>query len=81
MQHRKFPDWNSYWAKYSNVSLLENKSSNLDETLQEIENEFQVKLLSGDHLLIISALEDRIEELTNQLSNLNSGIQADLFAK
>lgn len=79
MSHSKLPNWQKYWSKINNINELQLKSSEIDETLKNIENEFNCKLMSGDHLLIIEALENRIEELKSQLTIHKSGIQADLF--
>ena len=79
MSHSKLPDWQKYWSKINDINVLQLKSSEIDETLRNIEKEFDCKLMSGDHLLIIEALENRIEELKNQLTIQKSGIQADLF--
>jgi hypothetical protein len=55
--------WNKYWEKYDDLEELDQMSDDIDSTLQGIELGLNRKLLSGDHLLIISALEERIEEL------------------
>ena len=73
------PDWNDYWSKISSLNMLVEKSNDLDDTLRNIEKEFDCKLLSGDHIQIITALEERIEELTNSRSLTKEGVQADLF--
>ena len=73
-------DWHAYWGKYQDVTFLQERSQNLDETLSDIENEFGIKLLSGDHILIISALEDRIEELESLPAHADAeGVQGELF--
>ncbi len=79
MSYSKLPDWQKYWSKFKDINELQLRSSDIDETLKSIEKEFDCKLMSGDHLLIIEALENRIEEVKNRLSNHKSGIQADLF--
>jgi len=79
MSHSKLPNWQKYWSKISDINELQLKSSDIDETLRNIEKEFDCKLMSGDHLLIIEALENRIEEIKSQLTIQKSGIQADLF--
>jgi len=79
MSSSKLPDWQKYWVKFRDINELQLKSSNIDDTLKNIEKEFDCKLMSGDHLLIIEALENRIEELKSQLNIHRSGIQADLF--
>jgi hypothetical protein len=56
-------NWQAYWQKYENPDILNQKSDNMDDTLREIESKLERKLLSGDHIQIISALEERIEEL------------------
>lgn len=55
--------WQTFWEKYDDPDILIQKSENLDATLRDIESSINRKLLSGDHLLIIAALEERIEEL------------------
>ena len=79
MSKKGLPDWMIYWEKSSDLKKLREKSNNLDETLRGIESEFGCKLLSGDHMQIISALEDRIDDLESSQSGKESGVQADLF--
>ncbi len=71
-------DWAEYWEQFSDLDLLQYKSFNLDETLQEIEKEVGFKLLSGDQMQIIEALEERISELS-KLSKKKSAYQVSLF--
>jgi len=56
-------DWETYWSQFDDLNLLQSKSSNLDDTLVEIQQKLDRKLLSGDQLQIIVSLEERIEEL------------------
>ncbi len=78
MQYKTLPDWQKYWAKIKDIQQLQYKSRQIDETLKAIEQEFNCKLVSGDQLLIIEALEERIGELKQELS-ARSGMQGDLF--
>lgn len=55
--------WNKYWEKYENLEELNHMCEDIDSTLQAIELGLNRKLLSGDHMLIISALEKRINKL------------------
>ena len=73
------PDWGRYWDNFRNLELLKYKSNNLDETLALIEKEFAAKLLSGDHMLIVASLEDRIEQLEKIQKAEKHAVQADLF--
>lgn len=81
MTHKSLPDWEKYWANFSDLDLLKHKSQNLDETLQIIEKEFATKLMSGDHMQIVYTLEDRIDELERCERAEKSSVQADLFDK
>jgi len=63
MSKTKMADWETYWSQFDDLNLLQSKSSNLDDTLVEIQQKFDRKLLSGDQLQIIGTLEERIEEL------------------
>ena len=72
-------DWNAYWDKFKSLAALQEKSNNIDETFKRIEAEFGCKLLSGDHIQIIAALEERIEDLENTQAKTQAGVQADLF--
>ena len=63
MKHAQYNDWNAYWAEFNNLDELQKKYDNLDETLISLAKECNTKLLTGDHLLIIEALENRIEQL------------------
>ncbi len=79
---KKLPDWSTYWRRYNDLATLQKKSNDLDETLQGLETEFECKLLSGDHIQIITALEERIEELEKikqDSANSPYGVQASLF--
>ena len=79
MAKKKLPDWDKYWTNFKDLNVLKYKAANLDETLQLIEKEFAVKLLSGDHLMLLSAMEDRIEHLENQEKTLKGVVQTNLF--
>jgi len=46
--------------------------------LKAIEKEYNCKLMSGDQLMIIEALEERIEQLKNDMI-IKPGLQGDLF--
>jgi len=59
-------DWVGYWAKYDDPALLQKKSVNIDTTLREIEQELNLKLLSGDQLQVIDALEDRLKSVSKR---------------
>ncbi len=72
-------DWVAYWARYSNLNELENKSFQLDDTLREIEAEVGCKLMSGDQMQIIMALEDRIRELAKTGQRSAASAQINLF--
>ena len=63
MKRQTYDDWYTYWSEFENVEELQKKSDNIDETLVALEKECKTKLLAGDHTLIITALEDRIEWL------------------
>jgi len=76
---KRLPDWTTYWGRYSDLALLQKKSVELDDTLKGIEEEFQCKLLSGDHIQIITALEERIDELEEAQAKSPYGVQANLF--
>jgi hypothetical protein len=71
-------DWMQYWQQFTSIADLENRSCNIDETLLEIEREIGFKLLSGDQMQIIYALEERIKELRKNKPAAN-GLQASLF--
>jgi hypothetical protein len=79
MPKSRLPGWGSYWTKYSDLNLLRKRYSNLDVTFKMLEKEFDCKLMSGDHMLIIAGLEDRIEELRNTLVAQSAGVQVELF--
>ena len=65
----KTTNWQTFWKKYDDPNILNQKSDDIDATLKEIESNLNRKLLSGDHLQIISALEDRIEELEHSVNS------------
>ena len=79
MAKTHLPDWEKYWANFKDLNVLRTKSANLDDTLQLIEKEFATKLLSGDHLMLLSAMEDRIEELEKEEKASKGVVQTDLF--
>ncbi len=72
-------DWVAYWNRFSNLNELENKSFQLDDTLIAIEAEVGCKLLSGDQMQIIMALEDRIRELARTGQRSAASAQINLF--
>jgi hypothetical protein len=75
----KLPDWKVYWNQHDNIEALHKMMLEMDDTLRRIEAEFSCKLLSGDHLLIIDALEERIDELESAKSANPVGVQGELF--
>ena len=79
MSRDALPDWEKYWANFKDLGLLRSKIANLDETLLSIEKEFDAKLLSGDHMLLLDALEDRIDELERVERADKSVVQQELF--
>ena len=79
MTKKLLPDWEKYWSNFRDLSLLREKSDNLDDTLQLIEQEFATKLLSGDHLQLVDALDDRIDELERLAAAEKSSVQTSLF--
>lgn len=72
-------DWIVYWSRFKDLDLLQTKSFNLDETLLDIEKEVGFKLLSGDQMLLIIALEDRIRELSKVSHDKKVDVQVNLF--
>ncbi|MBN1481779.1 hypothetical protein EH223_05500 [candidate division KSB1 bacterium] len=79
MYKHTLPDWEKYWANFDDKNLLLQKADNLDETLQLIEKEFDKKLLSGDHMMILDALDDRIDELNRIETAKRTVVQTNLF--
>lgn len=79
MYKNTLPDWEKYWANFQDRNLLLYKADNLDETLQLIEKEFNTKLLSGDHIMILDALDDRIDELERVETVQRKVVQTNLF--
>jgi len=79
MAKSSLPDWEEYWANFKDLEVLRAKAADLDDTLQLIEKEFAAKLMSGDHLMLLSALEDRIEELEKEEKIVKGVVQTDLF--
>jgi hypothetical protein len=73
------PEWEKYWDNFKDLDLLRHKMGNLDETLKMIEKEFAAKLMSGDHMLIVASLEERIEVLERIQRAEKHVVQADLF--
>lgn len=53
-------------------------AANFDDTLDHLEKEMGERLLSGDHILIIEALENRIEDLENS-QPVDTEAQGELF--
>ncbi len=71
-------DWPGYWARFDDPALLQHKSMNIDQTLREIEEELDIKLLSGDQIQVIEALEERLKEMSKRRKPVDSG-QISLF--
>ena len=71
-------NWADYWARFSDVGLLQGKSANIDSTLLEIEKELGIKLLSGDQLQVIDALEERLKSVKKRGKTSNA-LQTSLF--
>ena len=69
MKRQTFHDWNTYWSEFNDLDELQQKSEDIDEILVSLEKESGTKLLAGDHMLIITALEDRIEWLEEHVSS------------
>jgi hypothetical protein len=72
-------DWVAYWEQFSDLDELQSKSFNLDETLVEIERVVGCKLLSGDQMQIIMALEERIREVSKRGGRSKMSAQYSLF--
>ena len=72
-------DWAAYWDRFTDLDELQSKSFNLDETLVEIEKESGCKLLSGDQMQIIMALEERIREVSKRSGRNAMSPQCSLF--
>lgn len=73
-------DWVAYWEQYDDLDELQNKSFNLDDTLVEIEQRVGCKLMSGDQMQIIMALEERIREVSKRGGSRSRGsAQYSLF--
>jgi hypothetical protein len=72
-------DWVAYWDQYNDLDELQSKSFNLDETLVEIEKNVGCKLLSGDQMQIIMALEERIREVSKRSGKGAMSAQCSLF--
>lgn len=71
-------DWAGYWAKFDDAALLQHKAMNIDETLRAIESELDIKLLSGDQMQVIDALEERIRTMGKRRKPVSS-LQTSLF--
>ena len=82
MKRFNYNDWCTYWSEFKSLQELREKSDNIDDTLAGLEKECNSKLLAGDHTLIITALEERIEFLENQSSSseIEPAGQMSLFA-
>ena len=72
-------DWVAYWDQFQNLDELQYKSFHLDETLVEIEQRAGCKLLSGDQMQVIMALEERIRELSKSSDKSALSAQYSLF--
>jgi|GEM_PF-529906 len=78
-KERHLPNWEKYWHNFTDLELLRDKSLNLDDTLELLEKEFDTKLMSGDHMQLVTALEDRIQELERIERETSNSKQGDLF--
>ena len=72
-------DWAAYWGQFDDLDELQAKSFNLDDTLIEIEKYAGCKLLSGDQMQIIMALEERIREVSKRSGKGAVSAQYSLF--
>ncbi len=72
-------NWAAYWEQFDNLDELQSFSFNLDDTLLEIEKSTGCKLLSGDQMQIIMALEERIREVSKRSAASRSDLQFSLF--
>ena len=79
MAKQALPNWEKYWAKFHDREELLDIADNIDDQLLRIEKEFDVKLVSGDHLMLIDALEERIDDLEKLAVAKDSPLQASLF--
>jgi predicted kinase len=75
---KNLTEWQAYWSRYSNIQELKQMAANFDDTLDHLEKEMGERLLSGDHILIIEALENRIEDLENS-QPVDTEAQGELF--
>jgi len=72
-------NWAAYWDQFDNLDELQSMSFNLDDTLLEIERNTGCKLLSGDQIQIIMALEERIREVSKRSGRSAHNAQYTLF--
>jgi len=79
MNRQALPNWEKYWSKYHNREELLDLAENIDNTLLHIEKEFGVKLLSGDHMMLLDALDERIDDLEKLSAAKESPLQTSLF--
>ncbi len=79
MSRQALPNWDKYWARFHDRDELLNIADNIDDQLVRIEKEYGVKLLSGDHMMLIDALEERIDDLEKLATAKESPLQASLF--
>ena len=79
MSRQALPNWDKYWARFHDRDELLNIADNIDDLLLRIEKEYSVKLLSGDHMMLIDALEERIDDLEKLAAAKESPLQASLF--
>lgn len=79
MSRQALPNWDKYWARFHDRDELLDIADNIDDLLVRIEKEYGVKLLSGDHMMLIDALEERIGDLEKLAVAKESPLQASLF--
>ena len=79
MAKQALPNWDRYWAKFHDRNELLEIADDIDDQLIRIEKEFGVKLVSGDHMMLMDALEERIDDLEKLKVAKDSPLQASLF--
>ena len=80
MKRFTYQNWCDYWAKFDDIDKLVRKSEDIDGTLISLQQEFGTKFLAGDHMLIITALEERIEYLQENSPIVEPSGQLAMFA-